>query len=561
MAIAFGTQDSNNKRYDVADAVGLPDGDWAFGAWINRFQVSGTFEVFASTGNFNETNSVFTYLSSSTGVANVVTYANGSSTGGAFSAPDAFPVDAIWRLVVFQRRLGEFQLYVGELGDELLGPTNSTTSHACLDSGISAKLWKLGSNPDLNSSYGFENAMAEFFIVTEGSLALADINTLLAGNNISEVANPEVNLPFYSAAAVVEDISGNGHDATKVGPAVLTVTHPFEDTTLDTNVTGAGGLELTGEAIVTYEVEPRAYEFDGSGGLVLTGYGIVAWSPEGILNQPHLAQGGYELGGEAILDISGLLLNEEVTGAGGFTLNSTALVSFSELLDNVIVGTGGLVFSSSAAVTFQTTGGILQNQDWILDAALKDTFRYGRLHKQVNPLATRDFGPIEIGDLTEGLMHKEWTLIYSTTTGQFFLNDESQFTAADATKVDFTFDNWGYPVFVWVNTLGELWVRYLDYDSQVYVSVVLESEDCSHPFVCLAERRLPWSYRNNKIYIAYIKDGQLLTRYFLENTYGTPRFTSLVDKQGTDPIIEGMGITNSYRLQLRVRYNYGGRQK
>lgn len=293
------------------------------------------------------------------------------------------------------------------------------------------------------------------------------------------------------------------------------------------NHTGSGGVELGGSAPIY-----RRKFYRGSGGLELSGSYSVA------LDYSYIGTGGLQIGG-------------------------TAKVSTNKILEVSHVGEGGLLVSGHASKLFYQSGGVLPNQDWsIADSSEEDDiFLYSRLREQANPLATKELGPIAIGDLTEELDYQEWTLIYSFSTGKFFLNEEEIFTSTEAVKVDFTWDIWGYPVFVWVTSAGELKLRYRDWQSGIYNLLTLETEGCTDCFICLAERRLLWSYRNNKIYLAYHKDSQVLIRKFQEQEYGVPREISLVENGDNVPRIVGMGVTPSYKLQLRTRYSYAGRQE
>lgn len=260
--------------------------------------------------------------------------------------------------------------------------------------------------------------------------------------------------------------------------------------------------------------------------------------------------GGLELSGSA--DIQAF---QSYVGAGGLTFGGTAIVVSSAIMHKSFTGTGGLIASGTATVLFFSSGGVLENEQWTNDNSVEGEFLWARLQHQANPFACRDTGPEIIGDITDGILTTVWTLVYSTSTGEFALNDEVQFSALGVTKVDFTFDVYGYPVYTYVTADGNLYVRYRDIDTSSYTTQHLDTES-SQCFICLAERRLPWSYDNNKIYLVYAKDNQVLCREFLKQLYTQPYSTSLEAINSEAFTLEGIGVTADNRLQIRAVYTY-----
>lgn len=234
----------------------------------------------------------------------------------------------------------------------------------------------------------------------------------------------------------------------------------------------------------------------------------------------------------------------------------SADVTFDSLNKVSITGSGELLFTGSASVTFFASGGVLENQKWVTDdPELIGDFLWSRVKDQKNPIATKELGPVEIGSLVEGLDSKEYICTYSTTTGEVFLNDVAQFTQLGIIKLDFTFDVFGYPVFTFAFQDGTINIRHFDRDSLSYVSFIVET-GASQPFIVSAEKRLLWSYKNNKIYLLYFKNKEILSRSFQEQLYQVPRKTFLTATEGGNFILQGLGVTSEHKLKLLARYQY-----
>lgn len=278
------------------------------------------------------------------------------------------------------------------------------------------------------------------------------------------------------------------------------------------------------------------------------------------VNANVTGSGGIEFGGSADYEFDRAPYNYTYTGTGGLRFGYSAIYSFAGVKSYTYTGSGGLQLAGKGSYSLFQSGGIQSNSEWTnIEPENSGTFLYGRLQNQINWYACRDSGPEVIGTPDGDLVAEEYSLIYAPSTGEFLLNDEVLYTwtGDSLSKIDFTFDVWGYPVLVWTTEAGDLYLRHWDQDTATYTNLQLDTgaSDC---FVCLAERRVPETKTSNHIYLIYRKANEVLYRTFLENEYSTLRRTSVEVNNSHTFRIEGVGLTTDYKLQIRSRYLYVG---
>lgn len=241
--------------------------------------------------------------------------------------------------------------------------------------------------------------------------------------------------------------------------------------------------------------------------------------------------------------------SSNLVGSGGIYFSGTAEVVYKQKLEVEIEGRGGLRFGGQALVSHYQSGGIVENNLWELDPSGVKSFQNFRPVRQVNRFMARDEGPEEIGNITNGILGTQWILEYVPTTGEFILGGETLFSVPGVQKIDLTFDVWGHPCIAYITEDRRLFIRFWDEDEQSYIVAMLDT-DSADVFCCNAERRLPWSYRNNKIYVVYVKDNELLVRSFQEQLFSVARRTAYDQIKDVSVSVLGFGLDEDYKLQI-----------
>lgn len=235
-----------------------------------------------------------------------------------------------------------------------------------------------------------------------------------------------------------------------------------------------------------------------------------------------------------------------------------AEIEFSGLaILNYIPDEASILFAGTASSLFLSTAGIRSNLEWteLTPPTFSLQYLWGRPEIQQNSIAARDTGPAVIGDLSDGLLVQENTLTYTSDDGQLTINGTPWDIILDIIKLDFTYDVFGYPVLVYINKSKELHVKFTDQVSGSKIDKLLDIES-SEAFICLADRFNGSTENDNNIFIAYLKNNQILTRNFLESQYGIPRKTAVsIDKDNAQFFgLLGLGVTKDNTLILNARY-------
>lgn len=269
----------------------------------------------------------------------------------------------------------------------------------------------------------------------------------------------------------------------------------------------------------------------------------VSWAVSGA--KFYSGSGGFAFGGDATTGISaqypvgGLIL-----GGSSITFKQSAGIVAGE-----ITGSGGLLFAGRATTAIQLID-IRENERWSnIELGLEETFLYTRLFNQRTPFVAKDRGPHIFGNLLYGLDAEDYTLSYNPTTGEFSINGNVHFTKPGVSKVDFTFDDRGFPIIAY--ELNEsIWLYSWSHPLQEYTDNLIAAG--TQPFICFYGTRIN---STGEPILIYLRGSQVVTRRGSEN-FSRVYATSAVLPDNVRVRVSGLGQTPTDRLQANLRAIY-----
>lgn len=216
-----------------------------------------------------------------------------------------------------------------------------------------------------------------------------------------------------------------------------------------------------------------------------------------------------------------------------------------------IIGSGEITLSGQGIESFSAGSAILPNIEWAIAAEEEiGTFLYGRLMHQRNPWACRD---AEVFEDNSELFQIQHELRYVRAAEQFTLDNVPLFDFPTVRKIDLTFDVHGNEIVAFTAGLDNTGYARI-YNTQTEEFEFLNfGPNITSIFCCSAERRQPGNPASQRIYIMYVRDGQILYRLNTQNNYQDEISTGLSIPPKLNITIEGLGNTDDFRLQARIR--------